>query len=197
MRFLLVESTPGNAHEVADWLHAAGHDTATCFDGPMDHGCRGVRDYAACPLNGETDGAVLVRDLDSGGHMLSEMGAVCARRHRVPVAELIEPHTAELPDVMRGVFETVMSDSICREYERAIRDGLAKLPGLESATFKVSVTRRHDHVHAMVHLPAGVETAKVPLVVDRVGRSLREYDHFAKVIDVGIYRDRLGTVQAK
>ena len=105
MRVLLVESTPGTATEVKDWLESHGHTTMTCFDPPVTFGCRSVARREDCPLEWTVDVTMLVRDLDGQGHTLTEMGAVCAMRHRVPVVEITEPHRDRLDTLMRAALD--------------------------------------------------------------------------------------------
>jgi hypothetical protein len=102
MRVLLVESTPGNAREVTSWLEGAGHDVARCFDAPTSFGCHAVVRREDCSLARPTDLALLVRDLGDHTHTLTEMGAVCAMRHHVPVVEVTEPHGHGLDPVLLG-----------------------------------------------------------------------------------------------
>lgn len=188
MRVLLVESTPGNAREVADWLRSAGHETATCFEAPVGFGCRGVANHDDCPLGAHTDAALLVRDFAGRDHTLTEMGAVCALRHRVPVVELMEPNGTDLDTTMLSVLEDVRLQSTNRDYVIAALEALARIPNLDITRLNITVTRDENRVHAMVEIPADVDDKQVPLIVDWVGRALRDHDRYAKVIDVGFRR---------
>jgi len=188
MRVLLVGSTPGNAREIVAWLRSAGHETATCFETPVGFGCRGVTRHDDCPLDAHTDAALLVRDLDGSGHTLTEMGAVCALRHRVPVVELVEPHGNNLDATMLSVLEDVHLRCENREYVIAALEALARVPGVDITNIDIAVTREAGRVHAMVVVPAGMDDKQIPMVVDWVGRALRDHDRYAKVIDVGVRR---------
>lgn len=189
MRVLLVESTPGNAYEVANWLGEAGHETVTCFDTPVTFGCRGAERHEDCPLDRHTDAALLVRDIDGGGHTLTEMGAVCAMRHRVPVIEMTEPTGRGLDATMLSVLDEVQHHRLNTGYVRAAHDALARVPGLASAeAIGITVERQQDRVHALLALPADITDSQVPMIVDWVGRALRAHDPYAKVIDVGARR---------
>ncbi|MFM8531051.1 MAG: hypothetical protein ACKOD2_15525 [Ilumatobacteraceae bacterium] len=183
-----MESTPGNAREVTDWLQSAGHETLTCFDAPVGFGCRGVTNHDDCPLDEHTDAALLVRDLDGSGHTLTEMGAMCALRHRVPVVELVEPHNNQLDATMLSVLEDVHLRCENRDYVIAALEALARVPGIDVTNIEIAVTRTSGRVHAMVQAPADMDAQQVPMVVDWVGRALRNHDRYAKVIDVGFHR---------
>jgi hypothetical protein len=172
MRVLLVESTPGNGAAVAAWLATSGHETATCFDPPHDLICRGTERIEDCPLHRHADLAVLVRDLDSGARMLTEMGAVCALRHRVPLVELIEPDETAIATVLDGVC------GVPPGYEQVVRDAVPEARA-------VTITRGPGRVHARLHLAEDVGD-RLPMVVDRANRALRGYDPFVKVIDVAV-----------
>lgn len=189
MRVLLVESTPGNAHEVHSWLSNAGHEVAHCFDTPVTFGCRGATQHDDCPLESHTDMAVLVRDLAGHTHTLTEMGAVCAMRHRVPVVEVTEPHRRELDVTMLGVLAAVQYRTEHNDYERAVRDVLSRLTGPANAErVQVVVTLQPDRVHAMLHVPQDLDAAVVSTMVDHAGRALRQHDPYVRVIDVGVRR---------
>lgn len=189
MRVLLVESTPGNAVEVREWLESEGHAALTCFESPVTFGCRGVGRHEDCPLEGTVDVAMLVRDLDGHGHTLTEMGAVCAMRHRVPVVEITEPHHNHLDATMRTALAGSADPTLVDGYERAARAGLHDAPGVADLEVSgIDVVHEGLHVRATLHVGAGVDDARLPMLVDRVGRALRRHDPYASVIDVGVHR---------
>ena len=189
MKLLLVETTPGNAHQVATWLQEAGHETSTCFSTPVNFGCRGVANHQDCPLERETDAAVLVSDFDGSGHTLTEMGAVCAMRRRVPVLRIVEPGTPDLDATMLALLDDLQRYSAHPDYVLAAQEALTHIAGIgDVSRIGVAITRDRGRVHAMLNLPPELTDAQVPTIVDFVGRALREYDHYAKVIDVGVRR---------
>ncbi|MEY4372766.1 MAG: hypothetical protein RL219_1535 [Actinomycetota bacterium] len=189
MRVLLVESTPGNAHEVNSWLTDAGHEVVRCFDTPVTFGCRGTVAHNDCPLESRADMALLVRDLAGHAHTLTEMGAVCAMRHRIPVVEVTEPHSRDLDATMLGALAAVQYRTEHADYEHAVRDALGRLPGLAHAErVQVVVTLQPDRVHAMLHVPDDLDGALVSTMVDHAGRALRAHDPHVRVIDVGVRR---------
>jgi hypothetical protein len=185
MRVLLVESTPGNAREVARWLHEAGHQTEQCFGQPGHYGCRGVSDPASCPMDTPLDLTVLVRDFDGGQPPLTEMGAVCSLRHHLPVVELVEPDREALDATMLGALASVSSGRTTADYESAVHDAWVVRLGLDSDhPYSVSVTREPNRVHAVVELPAGTPAEIVPGLIDTAARALRRHDPFVRVIDI-------------
>jgi len=189
MRVLLVESTPGSASAVRTWLQDAGHETASCFEAPVSFGCKGSIRHEECVLDRHTDVAVVVRDLDRGPHTLTEMGAVCAMRHRVPVVELMEPGSTNLDAALLAALSQAESASATRGYVDAVRESLAKVTTLVGADrIGIEVTRASGRVHAMLELPGDLPEQQVAMVVDWAGRALRAHDQYAKVIDIGVRR---------
>lgn len=189
MRVLLVESTPGNAHEVTSWLTDAGHEVVRCFEPPVTFACRGATEHAQCPLESPTDMALLVRDLDDRGHTLTEMGAVCAMRHRVPVVELNEPHGRALDAVLLGALAAVEYRTEYEAYERAAHDALRRITTLQQPErVQVVVNLQNDRVRAVLHVPPDLGRDMVSTMVDHVARALRAHDPYARVIDVGVQR---------
>jgi hypothetical protein len=188
MRVLLVESTPGHAVEVEKWLRDEGHSVSHCFDVPVAFACRGADDRADCPLDRPADVAVLVRDLDGHGRTLTEMGAVCSMKHRIPVVEITEPHRGQLDTTLRSALAAA-DDGGTVGYERAALAGLVDAPGLgRHEVLGVVVTRDDGHVRADVRVATHVDQARIPTLVDRVARALRRHDPYASVIDVGVSR---------
>jgi hypothetical protein len=85
---LVVESRHGVAAEAVRSLEAAGHTVATCYDDDSaGFPCRGLVDPAACPLIGQPDVALVVRDRVAPRPMPLEGGVVCALRAGLPVVE--------------------------------------------------------------------------------------------------------------
>lgn len=189
MRVLLVESTPGNATAVKRWLSDAGHETTTCFEPPVGLGCKGVDHHENCPLASDTDLALLVRDLDGGARSLTEMGAVCALRHRIPVVEITEPSAATLEVALLAALAEAAGGPTTIGYVQAIRTALASVTSLvRPEDVGIIVDWSAGRVHAMLELPGDVADRNVPMIVDWASRALRAHDPYVKVIDVGVRR---------
>lgn len=85
---LVVESDRGVADDAGAALEAAGHRVHRCFD-PGDDGlpCRAARGEGICPLDEGVDAALVVRGSEAGGPTALEIGASCAVRAGVPLAQ--------------------------------------------------------------------------------------------------------------
>ena len=185
MRILLVESTPGNAEEFARWLDDNGHDSIRCFTTDQQRVCRGVHDPEACALTEPIDAALLVRDLDQQ-HTLTEMGSVCAMRHRVPVVEVYECDRPKdvLPNAFGGAVFAAEIDGYVAAIRRALIDAPLLAPAIVEA-LPITVRRTPNRVEAVLSLP-DVEPARRGMIADRAARALRRHDQFTNVIDVSI-----------
>ena len=178
MKLLLIESNPGDANEIGAHLAADGHEVVTCTD---EHGgpCRGIDHHAACPLEHHIDLTIVARHPDAD-RSLSEMGSVCAARHRVPVVE-VDPREIEdeLPSVR--VASAVAKRRAEAGYAIAIRHELAHLPAL------VQVERTPNRIHATVQVPASFDTPqKISAIADRVRHAVRQHDPYVSCIDVSV-----------
>ncbi len=178
MKLLLIESTPGEATEIGAQLAANGHDVVTCTD---EHGgpCRGIDHHAACPLEQHIDLTIVARHPDAP-HSLSEMGSVCAARHRVPVVE-VDPREIddELPSV--SVASAVAKRRAEAGYATAVRHELAHLPAL------VHVDRTPSRIHVTVQIPASQDTPrKIAAIADRARHAVRQHDPYVNCIDVSV-----------
>jgi len=179
MRLLLIESAPGNAHQIrADLLHE-GHDVLSCDDG---HGgpCRGVDHHEDCPLERHVDMAIVART-QSDAHTLAEMGSVCAQRHRVPLVE-VDPFDVadDMPSV--AVANALATRRVEATYAAAVRAELRHLAAI------VDVRRAPNRIHATVQVPAsqGATGQQVAAIADRARHALREHDQFVGQIDVAV-----------
>lgn len=178
MKLLLIESVPGQAHEIRDNLLAEGHDVVTCHD---EHGgpCRGTDHHDSCPLGEHVDLAIVTR---TGGaaHTLHEMGGVCAQRHRVPSIEIDPANVVdEFPSV--GVASTLAARRIDAGYAMAVRQELGELPAL------VHVDRHVDRIHVLVQIPASLAVpAKVSHTADRARAAVRRHDPYSSVVDISV-----------
>jgi hypothetical protein len=109
-------------------------------------------------------------------------------RHRVPVIEVLEPHANDLDARMLSVLDDIQRRSENHDYVVAALGALACVPGIDVSEIDITVSRHGGRVHAVVEVPADMDAGKVPMVIDWVGRALRDHDRYAKVIDVGVHR---------
>ena len=179
MKLLLIESTPGNAHEIGADLIAEGHEVVTCAD---EHGgpCRGISQHAECPMEHHIDLTIVAREHGSA-HTLDEMGSVCAMRHRVPMVEVDPRQVAdELPSVK--VANAVAKRAIEAGYATAVRHELGHLPAL------VDVERTPGRIHVSVQVPAsqGASSQQLSAVADRARHAVRAHDPYVSGIDVAV-----------
>jgi hypothetical protein len=178
MRLLLLESVPGNAAAIESELLAGGHEVVTCHDG---HGgpCRGAEHHHDCPLEQHVDLAIVTRERNAE-HLLSEMGSVCAGRHRVPVVEVDPSNTADdLPDL--AVATALGARRVEAGYAQAVRQQFPDMPAL------VDVRREATRVVVTVQIPADVATvAVVSRVADRARQAVRVHDTFVAGIDINV-----------
>ena len=178
MKLLLIESVPGQAHEIRDNLVAEGHDVITCHD---DHGgpCRGADHHDSCPLTEHVDLTIVTRS-EGSPRTLHEMGGMCSHRHRIPTVEVDPAHLDDdLPSV--GVASAMANRRIDAAYAMAVRVELGDLPAL------VHVDRHVDRVHVLVQLPASLATpAKVSHAADRARAAIRRHDPYSSVVDISV-----------
>lgn len=178
MRLLVLEPNPDSASVVAARLAGAGHEVAHCFDEVTGGPCRGVHDDSLCPLHRPVDLTVVVRAAGSPA-LLSETGAVCSERHRVPVLR-VDP--AQLGDLGERV-EHAAADG--REREEA---GCARAVhvALADEHAGVHVARQAGRIHATVELPRPASAQERSRLADRARAALRAHDPFVSVIDVSV-----------
>lgn len=196
MRVLLVESTWGAARMARDRLIEAGHDVVQCFDHERTVVCRGASGET-CPVDaGVIDAAVIVRD-GAPGATLAEMGAVCALRRHVPVAQL-GPHQAGPFDDVVDVIDTdpvaVVEFAVAAgldAFSAAVTRTLSTLPalaGLAPGDYSARVVRREGTAHVVLTLPPDLGEPAVASAVTWAARSARDYDAVSAVIDVSVMR---------
>ncbi len=178
MKLLLIESTPGSATAIETSLVADGHEVVTCTD---EHGgpCRGMVHHDACPLEGHIDMAIVARD-PASPRLLSEMGAVCATRHRVPLVEVDPADVADdMPTV--AVANALATRRVEAGYATAVRHELGNIAAI------VDVRREVDRVHITVQVPASDGTpSKLASLADRARHAVRVHDQYVKTIDIAV-----------
>ncbi|MEQ1873324.1 MAG: hypothetical protein ABL953_06315 [Ilumatobacteraceae bacterium] len=178
MKVLLIESSPNQSGDLSDQLVSEGHEVVQCAD---EHGgpCRGVDHHADCPLEQGVDLAVLTREPKSP-QTLTEMGSVCAQRHRVPLV-VVDPSQLfdELPSV--SVASALANRVVESGYAAAVRRELAHLP------IVVDVSHLVDRVVVKLQLPASENTpAARSAAADRARFAVRTHDPFVQTIDISV-----------
>ncbi len=194
MRVLLVEGQPGVADEVEEELVAAGHHVTGCDAADPSVPCRGLDHLGDCPLDaGEVDVAVVCRE---GGPMtVSERGALCASRRRIPVVVAGDPRAA----VSFGPGTHMARDDLVAACERAAASGEAHEAAIKrallisgvvvpddvegaDASISFRVRRERHRLRLEVELPAGHDRATT--ITKSATEALRTFDPYTKVIDV-------------
>ena len=180
MKFLLVESQPGNARIMKDRLRTAGHEVVMCSDDAWDGPCRSVADAGACPLHEHVDLAVVAKP-EQGADTLLEMGAVCAERRRIPVVRL-DPQSAVDPVQFLTRAAAGGKDRMEAAYAAVVRHDL---DGLHlHAT--VDATREPGRVQIVVGLSDAADAATRSRAADRARAAVRVFDPFVRSIDVSV-----------
>jgi len=182
MRILLTESSPGSAVTLREVLGAHGCDVVTCTD-DRDGPCRAIGSGQACPLDVPTDLALVARRPDETD-TLFEMGAVCAERHRVPVAH-IDPTVGRwtVADIVaEGAGGLDRAEAACAAVVRAALS--SAMPG-DAVT--VEAHRTADGWQIQVGASDASSSSR-GTVANRASSAVRAHDPFAKVIDVAIVR---------
>lgn len=194
MRILLVEGEPGVANEIHAELDAAGHRVTGCDPADPSVPCRGLDNVGDCPLDaGEIDVAVVGR---RGGPLtVSERGALCASRRRIPVVVAGDPRSA----VSFGPGTHMARDDLLGACERAAVSGAAhvaavqrtllisgaiRLADLEGddARVAIEVSREPSRLRMVVRVPG--DDLRAASIAKSAAEALRRFDPYTTVIDV-------------
>ncbi|MGD9702966.1 MAG: hypothetical protein AB7Q42_10040 [Acidimicrobiia bacterium] len=198
MKVLLVESKSGVGKTAADRLAEAGHDVVRCFEDEDEEAvaCRGAMGEP-CPVDdGVIDVAVLVRDGESRAQ-LTEMGAVCALRRHVPVAELGSDQAGpfgELVDAIDADVTAVAEFAVAAgldAFGAAVTRTLSTLPALADRApgeYSAQVLRQDGAVNVVLSLPSDLGDLGVASAVTWAARAARDYDGVSAVIDISVRR---------
>lgn len=196
MKILLVEAVAGSSRATRSELVDAGHTVVGCDTDDRWALCRGVDASGECPLDGgDIDVAVVARE---GWEVeMSERGALCAARRRVPVLLCGDPEQA----VTFGPGTHLAGDDLvasCRDaavsgrpHVAAIRRDLLINRVLTTddvdgpdATVAFDVRRHPDRLHLTVLIGSG--DARRPGIVKAAQEALRRFDRWSQVIDVSV-----------
>lgn len=196
MQVLLVESRSGAGQTVENRLVDAGHRVVRCFDSDRAVACRGASGDT-CPIDeGEIDVALVVRDAEARPQ-LTEMGATCAIRHHLPVAEIgaspASPFAGTIDQIDADpvtVAEQAVAaslDAFGAEVTATIR-ALPDLAGRAPAEAAAQVFRGPGRLEVLLTLPADLTEMAVSNVSTWAARAARERDSISPVIDISVRR---------
>ncbi len=194
MKVLVVEAQQGGADEAKAALAAAGHTVVGC-DTPEPHApCRGLATVGTCPLD-EHDIDVAVVHHTGRDLSVTERGALCAARARIPVvvdgdyrrSVSFGPGTfvagVDLVDACRNAASsgTAHAAAVRRDL---LTTGVIEPDDVAGARPRVSfvVHREPRRLKLAIHLPEG-DTRK-PNITKAAAEALRRFDTKASVIDV-------------
>lgn len=194
MKVLVVEAQPGGADEAKAALVAAGHTVVGC-ETPEPHApCRGLSTVGACPLD-EYDVDVAVVHHTGRDLAVSERGALCAARARIPVVvdgdyrrsvsfgpgtfvagvDLVDACAAAAGSGMAHA-AAVRRDLLCA--------GVIEPDDVSGARPRVGfhVDRAPKRLRLTIDVPEG--DPRTPNITKAAAEALRRFDTKATVIDV-------------
>jgi len=194
MKVLMVEGAPGVGAAAEAEPREAGHTVVGCEASDASSPCRGLEVIDDCPLDsGDVDVAVVSRS--SAEFTVSERGALCAARHRVPVVISGNPRHA----VSFGPGTHLAGADLVGTVDAAARSGLAHVAAIRRELLMAGVVEPDElsGEQPMVEFDVRREPRRLRLVVggaapeERLSRitkpaaeALRRFDPFTKVIDV-------------
>lgn len=196
MKVLVVEAHPGGADAAKAALAAAGHTVVGC-ETPEPHApCRGLATVGVCPLDGHDIDVAVVhhtgRDL-----AVSERGALCAARARVPVvvdgdyrrSVSFGPGTfvagVDLVDACAAAAQSGMAHAAAVRRD-LLCSGVIEPDDVAGARPRVGFTvdREPKRLRLTIALPEG--DVRKANITKAAAEALRRYDATASVIDVVI-----------
>lgn len=178
MRIMITDATDAAA-TVADALRADGHDVRQeCLAGDLGGpACAGL-DIGTCALDQHVDVAIagLGRTADC-----ASAGAVCARRHGVPVVT-VGRHDAEHGDLLPALERA--ATTVDPELRRLVEAELARLAEDLDEVPDVHLHRQPDRVVVEAIMPADASTALASMVAVRLHDALGPRRRWLGVVDV-------------
>ncbi len=192
MKVLLVEGQPGEGAAAEARLRAAGHEVVGCGAIEPWAPCRGLQTMSDCPLDaGDVDVAVVSRT--DGDMAVSERGALCAARRRIPV---VVDGPAQLA-VSFGPVTHIAGGDLLASCTAAARSGSAHaaavrrellMSGVVTATdvetkaVAFEVDREHGRLRLTIRIaPDDPRSASIR---KSAAEALRRFDQWTPVIDV-------------
>jgi hypothetical protein len=192
LKVLHVEAVRRAGAEAESDLRAAGHEVVGCESFDPTAPCRGLETVGTCPLDdGDVDVALVSR---SGPELtMSERGALCAARHRIPV--VVDATMGGAISFGPGTFAA--GDDVVVACEHAAHSGVAHEAAIRRELLGRGVVDpdRIDGPDADVAFEVTRETRRLHLTVltstDEALRltkaaveALRRFDPYVQVIDV-------------
>ncbi len=198
MRVLVVEGTPGAAAPATEALRAAGHDTASCHDGPGTL-CNGLVTIAGCPLDHTpVDAALLVRSEPNAHPTPTEGGARCALRRHVPLAvtgtvdsnpyEALAAVVSPDPSDPVGLVERAAHSPLSTHTTVAVEAFRRVLTaeGLDPSAASATVTRDGNTLSVVLDPGIALTPMQVEVASVRTLGAVRAFDREATIIDVAL-----------
>jgi hypothetical protein len=193
VKVLHVEAVRRAGAEAESDLRAAGHEVVGCESFDPTAPCRGLEPVGGCPIDdGDVDVALVSR---SGSDLtMSERGALCAARHRIPV--VVDSSTGTAVSFGPGTF--IAGDDVVKACEQAAHSGAAHEAAIRrelvgrgvldahridgpDADVAFEVTREPRRLHLTVFTSA--QDGAMALTKAAV-EALRRFDPYVAVIDV-------------
>ncbi len=178
MRIMITDATDAAA-TVADALRAEGHDVRQeCLAGDLGGpACAGL-DIGTCALDEHVDVAIagLGRTADC-----ASAGAVCARRHGVPVVT-VGRHDADHGDLVPALERA--ATTVDPEIRRLVEAELARLAGAMDDPPEVRLRREPDRVVVEALMPLGATSAMASTVAVRLHDALGPRRRWLGVVDI-------------
>lgn len=203
---VLVMGPPGVAisNAIAP-LEAAGHEVVRCSEADAPpFPCKAFT--GTCPLDeGPIDAAVVVLVHESAMPTVFDRGVTCAVRERVPVVLAGNPvpsayyewatETVDPGSDLAAALERLVA-APARDHEAVATVGLRQClaaAGIEvDGDVRAEVVRRGGRLKVRLHVPQDVGDVREENLARRVIDALRQFDHHARGIDVGMGPGREG-----
>lgn len=194
MKILLVEGAPGAGAPVEAELEGAGYQVVGCDAADPWAPCRGLDVVGECPLDdGSIDVAVVARVGQEA--QVSERGALCAARRRIPVVIAGDPRQAmyfgpgthlaghDLVDTCRHAATSGLAHAAAIRRDLLI-NGVVETDDVDGPNPPISfaVRREPRRLRLTVTMPA--DDPRQLGITKAAQESLRRFDQWTSVIDV-------------
>jgi hypothetical protein len=203
LNVMVLESDRGAADDAVHDLERAGHVVLRCHDpGAPAFPCRGIVELSACPLRSQgVDVALTARARHRAEPTAHEDGVSCALMHRLPLVVAgpsvpgpYEGHEVRVldrtADVVRACEE--VAAAALPEHSRVATAALraSREPNLALTSARAVVTRRRGWLLVTVTGLGSLLPRQKDAAIVRVMAKVREFDPFAKGIDIVVTPDQ-------